>query len=247
MKKLLLFIIAFVLFIATVIYLAFRYGGELFSEVVADIIPIEIQKQIGKATIESMDIQNLEKTSLSIYTQNKIKKRFYELIKKDSNEVQLLFRNAPFANAFALPGNYIIILDSLIRMSEDTIKYTDVLGVLLHEAGHLNYKHSLRLMIKSALTATIIGYFIGDFSAFLATVTHQLLSLSYSRSYEEQADDYAIQLLQNNNMTTLPLAHLLEKISQQSNEGEMPEFLSTHPVTEERVKKLREMNKSIAK
>lgn len=239
MKKIILFFIIVTLLIATAIYFTFKWGGEWISGIVADIIPVEIQEQIGKSTIQSMDIQELEQTSLSVYTQNKIKTRFQNLIQQDNKNVKLLFRNADYPNAFALPGNYIVLLDSLVKMSEDTLHYADVLGVLAHEAGHLKYKHSLKLMIKSGLTAAVVGYVIGDFSAFAATLTHQLISLSYSREYENQADEYAIQLLHQNKISTLPLAKLLEKISKQNNEGNIPEFLSTHPVTEERVKKLR--------
>lgn len=240
MKKFIVFILFITLLFAGIIYAAFQWGGEFISTVVADIIPVEIQKQIGESTIQSMDIRELEPTSLSTFTQNKIKEKFFKLNNTDSSKITLLFRNAPYPNAFALPGNYIIILDSLVKMSTDTTNYTDVMGVLAHEAGHLHYKHSLKLMIKSGLTAAVVGYIIGDFSSFVATLTHQLLSLSYSRSYESEADDYAIQLLKTHQISTTPLANLLEKISQKSGTENIPEFLSSHPVTEERVKKLRE-------
>ncbi|GIV29691.1 MAG: metalloprotease [Bacteroidia bacterium] len=240
MKKFVFFFIAFTLFIATSIYFAFTYGTDWLSSIVADVIPMEIQKQIGKASLQSMDAQSFEKSSLPFYTQNKIRQKFFQLVNKDSNEITLLFRNAPYPNAFALPGNYIVILDSLVRMSKDTIQYADVMGVLGHEAGHLHYKHSLRLMIKAGITGIIIGYLIGDFSSFVATTAHQLLSLSYSREFEEQADDYAILLLHKNKISTIPLAKMLEKISQPADNEEIPVFLSTHPVTKERVKKLRD-------
>ncbi len=239
MKKFLILLISITLLFAIIIYYTFTWGSELLSTIIADIIPAEIQKQIGESSIQSMDIKEFEKTKLSVYTQTKIKKQFYQLVEKDSNEVVLLFRKAVYPNAFALPGNYIIVLDSLIKMSKDTLRYADVMGVLAHEAGHLQYKHSLKLMIQSGLTAAIVGYFIGDFSAFAATLTHQLLSLSYSRKYENEADDYAILLLNKNKIPTLPLANLLERINQYSNEKNIPEFLSTHPVTKERVEKLK--------
>ncbi|GAB4200873.1 MAG: hypothetical protein Fur0023_04720 [Bacteroidia bacterium] len=239
MKKLLILFVAFTLFIATAIYFAFTHGTDWLSSIVADLIPTEIQKQIGKASLQSMDVQSFEKSSLPVHTQNKIRKKFFQLVGKDSSEITLLFRNAPYPNAFALPGNYIVILDSLVRMSEDTSQYTDVMGVLAHEAGHLHYKHSLRLMIKAGITGIAIGYLIGDFSSFIATAAHQLLSLSYSRKFEEQADDYALLLLHKNKISTIPLAQMLEKISQPADNEEIPIFLSTHPVTKERVKKLR--------
>lgn len=240
MKKFFLVVITITLVFATLIYFVFTYGTEWLSGVVADVIPYEVEKSLGASTLQSMEVQSFEPSSLPIFTQNKIKNQFYKIFQKDSNDVHLLFRNASYPNAFALPGNYIVILDSLVKMSEDTLHYADVMGVLAHEAGHLHYKHSLKLMIKAGLTGAIIGYFIGDFSSFIATVTHQLLSLSYSRKYEEQADDFAINILHQSQISTKPLAHLLQKISHLNNESEMPEFLSTHPLTDERIKKLEE-------
>mgnify|MGYP001055849912 CR=1 FL=1 len=240
MKNIILFVLTITLFLATLIYLGFRWGSEWVSSVVADIIPIEIQEKMGEASLKQLETQNLEKTKLPIFIQEKIKSRFYKLIQKDTTHLKILFYDAPYPNAFALPGNYIVILDSIVKLSQDTINYNDVIGVMAHEMGHLHYKHSLKLVIKSGLTAIVISYFIGDISTFIATITHQLLTLSYSRSYEEEADDYAIYLLKKNKISTLPLAHLLENMSKTyKEESVLPEFLSTHPVTEERIKKIK--------
>lgn len=240
MRKIVLLIIFITLFFATVIYVIFRWGSEWMSTLVADIIPIEMQKQMGQSTITSLEMQELHPSSLPLFTQHKIRRNFFQILGKDSTTIQLIFKNASYPNAFALPGNYIILLDSLVRMSKDTIHYTDIIGVLAHEAGHLHYKHSLKLMIKSGITAIVISYFIGDISAFVATLTHQLLSLSYSRDYEREADDYAIQILQNHHISTIPLAELLEAMS--NNTADVPEFLSTHPITKERVERLKGKN-----
>ena len=240
MRKFFLLIIFITLFFATAIYVTFRWGSEWVSTLVADIIPIEMQKQMGQSIITSLEMQELQPSSLSLFTQHKIRQNFFQVLGKDSTTIQLIFKNVSYPNAFALPGNYIILLDSLVRMSKDTIHYTDITGVLAHEAGHLHYKHSLKLMIKSGITAAVIGYFIGDISAFVATLTHQLLSLSYSRDYEREADDYAIRVLQNHHISTIPLAELLETMSNST--SDVPEFLSTHPITKERVERLKGKN-----
>lgn len=240
MKNLILFLITVTLIIASVVYVVFSYGTEFLSKFIADIIPIEIEQQIGQVTLQAMEMQSLEESALPFFVQNKIRDKFFQLVNKDSSAIKIIFRNAPYPNAFAIPGNYIIVSDSLVKMSIDTNSYEDVLGVLAHEMGHLHFKHSLRLMIKSGLTAAIIGYLIGDFSSFMATATHQLISLSYSRDFEKQADVFAINLLKKNNLSTVPLAQLLEKISSLKQDKEIPEFLSTHPITKERVRKLKE-------
>jgi Zn-dependent protease with chaperone function len=247
MKKFVLFVLTITLFLATLIYVAFRWGSEWISSVVADIIPIEVQEKIGEASLKQLEIQELEKTKLPVFTREKIKSHFLKIVQQDTAHLKILFYDAPYPNAFALPGNYIVILDSIVKLSQDTITYNDVIGVMAHEMGHLHFKHSLKLVIKSGLTAMVISYFIGDVSSFVASITHQLLTLSYSRSYEEEADDYAIYLLKKQKISTLPLAHLLENMSKTyKEESTLPAFLSTHPVTEERVKKLKDANLNIS-
>ncbi len=237
MKKFLFFILGSTLLLATGIYFTFKWGSEWVSTLVANVVPPEIQTRMGEYTLKSLETQGLGESRLPIFTQRKIQRLFNQMLEKDSTNIHLIFKHALFPNAFALPGNSIVLLDSLVNLSKDTVNYSDVLGVLAHEAGHLHYKHSLKLLIKSGLTAAIVGYFIGDYSAFLASLTHQLFSLSYSRTYEEQADDYAIQMLKQQHISTLPLAQLLENISKDTEH--IPAFLSTHPVTKERVKKLK--------
>jgi len=146
MKKFVLFVLTITLFLATLIYVAFRWGGEWISSVVADIIPIEVQEKIGEASLEQLEIQELEKTKLPVFTQEKIKSHFLKIVQQDTTRLKILFYNAPYPNAFALPGNYIVILDSIVKLSQDTITYNDVIGVMAHEMGHLHFKHSLKIL-----------------------------------------------------------------------------------------------------
>lgn len=237
-----IFLILFITILgAASIYFLLTYVTEFSSTVMADIVPEKIQKEIGQSTIQYLSINEWHDSRLTEHTQKKIKALYKNLFADIQNDVEILFKSAPYANAMALPGNYIIVLDSLIQMSTDTLNYADIMGVLAHETGHLYYKHSLKLMIKSGMAGILIGYFIGDFSIFVSQITQQLLTLSYSRAYEEQADDYALQLLSKNKISTIPLSKLLEKISKSSNNS-VPEFLSTHPYMQDRILKIKQRN-----
>lgn len=224
---------------SVLIYFGFKWGSEWISDIIVEIIPIEVQDKIGTISLNEMEHKNLYPTHIPLYQQEKIKKLFYQLTGTDSSQVKILFRNAEYPNAMAIPYNRIIILDSLISMSEDTVQYLDVMGVLMHELGHIHYKHSMKVMSKSFLTYLILAYFIGDVSSVSVSLATNLLQLSYSRDYEEQADDYAIQKLIQNKLSTHSYANLLEKLGKLSDANNIPVFLSTHPVTEERVKKIR--------
>ena len=75
-----------------------------------------------------------------------------------------------------------------------------------------------------------------------------LADLSYSRDMEREADDYAIERMHDAGLPLAPLADLLEKMeaahAERTKSGgkggaRLEGYLSTHPDTAERVRKLR--------
>src|SRR5690606_14151680 len=102
MKKFFLVVITIILVFAIFIYFIFTYGTEWLSGVVADVIPYEVEKSIGETTLQSMEVQSFEPSSLPIFTQHNIKKQFYKIFQEDIYDVHLLFRNASYPIAFAL-------------------------------------------------------------------------------------------------------------------------------------------------
>jgi predicted Zn-dependent protease len=87
-----------------------------------------------------------------------------------------------------------------------------------------------------------------------ATVTSDAASLSvavaglpallaqnkYSREFETAADDYAFRLLKKRNYSPASFASLMERLAEKhENKRQISTFVSTHPVTEERVKRAR--------
>jgi predicted Zn-dependent protease len=67
--------------------------------------------------------------------------------------------------------------------------------------------------------------------------------LHYSRTLEDEADEFAIALLQANGISTRPLLEFfsaMEDKSRKDGHAAPPAFLSTHPATERRQQRLRE-------
>ena len=72
-----------------------------------------------------------------------------------------------------------------------------------------------------------------------------LASMQFSRRMETEADDYAIQKMIEQGYSTEHFANLLMKITEYDetveNTGEKAfEFISSHPVTEDRIKRIRQ-------
>ena len=62
---------------------------------------------------------------------------------------------------------------------------------------------------------------------------HQLNSLSYSRDFERQADEEGLAILFNNNIDPIGFINLFEQLENSDNSN-LPEIFSTHPLTNDR-------------
>jgi predicted Zn-dependent protease len=165
----------------------------------------------------------------------------YHFLVLDSDEI----------NAFAAPGGLIFISRGLLRCCPDE----DALAaVLAHEIGHVQARHGLQAIKKSRLTdaLTIIGtesarQFGGAelaqlttvFEGSIADVTSTLVNNGYSRSYEYQADQIAIELLGRLGYSPTAMALMLREMEQRL-AGDSRGFARTHPSPAERLVKIYE-------
>jgi len=140
-------------------------------------------------------------------------------------------------NAMALPGGIIVMLDGLVNVAEDD----EVLAVLGHELGHVVAKHSTRQLFQSVGAGTVAGLLWGDFSGVAASVPVVIGLLHYSREFEREADDFAVTLLKTQNLSSEPLYDFFLRMQEEERErhsDDIPVFLSSHPSTDERLKRL---------
>jgi predicted Zn-dependent protease len=135
-------------------------------------------------------------------------------------------------NAFATPGGYIYVYTGLIKYLE---KADDLAGVMGHEIAHAERRHSVNQMIKNVGVQTLLSIVAGDgTSAQLASVVGGLLSLSFSRSDESEADEYSVIYLADTEYACNGAAHFFELLEAEGGVG-IPQFLSTHPSPDNRV------------
>jgi predicted Zn-dependent protease len=165
--------------------------------------------------------------------------------------------NSPVNNAFAIPGGYIYITRQLVALCNSEAEMAGVLG---HEVGHVAARHSKKRQRQSTIAnilgagGAILGGLLGDNGGILGAVggaaqkysgtLAQLLTLSYSRGQEEQADDLGIQYLSKAGYDPSALSDMLNSLALQTaidaraagqNAGAVPEWASTHPEPAKRV------------
>lgn len=141
----------------------------------------------------------------------------------------------PVVNAFALPGGYIYVTRGLLAHMNNEAQLT---GVVAHEIGHVTARHSVNNMSNQMLAQLGLG--IGMIIApeemqkygSLASTALSVLFLKFSRDDETQADNLAVRYMarvDKDPRELIGVMNLLERVSQASGGGRVPEWLSTHP------------------
>jgi len=143
-------------------------------------------------------------------------------------------------NAFALPGGFIYVTRGLLASINDEAELATVVG---HEIGHVTNRHSVQQISKQELAQ--IGLGVGsivssDIARFgqLASAGLSVLFLKYSRDAENQADQAGFRYALNQNYDVREMTNVfqtLNRISEGSGGGKLPEWLATHPNPENRI------------
>ena len=247
-------LLALVLLVALLALAWFR-GMPLAAERIAERLPSSVDVSLGKAALASLEKQGL--LTPSRFSDERIAE-IQALLPaitppKGRMPLRLLVRSSPRLgpNALALSDGTIVVTDALVRMVQDKNELTDqgkaqLIAVLGHEVGHVEHRHTVRVMARSSLAAALSATLFGDFSAVAAGLPAVLSQMEYSREMELDADAYAVQVLQRRH---LPVGHFIDVLSEleeaQGDEGKMPRwmrksmgYLSTHPDTDERIGRL---------
>ncbi len=205
-------IIAVVLFVVLFV----KVGIPAMSKQVANWLPEEASSYMGKGILDAMDKSWFSPSTLSQQRQQQLQNLFARLQQQipGSEHYQLVFRNggAIGANAFALPDGHIVFTDELIQLVGDD---REVMAVMLHEMGHLKHHHSLRATIQKFSLAMLLMVISGDVStssSIISAIPIMLVESGYSRDMETEADEYALQYLQQHGISSEYFARILEKL-----------------------------------
>jgi Zn-dependent protease with chaperone function len=135
-------------------------------------------------------------------------------------------------NAAALPGQQIVIFDGALSEAKNP---DAMAGILAHEIAHVRRRHVTQALIRELGIGALIRLFAGDIGAN----AQQLVSLSYTRANEYEADGDAIAALERANIDPRPTGELFKTLSKDENAGGLGavEFLNSHPATGDRAKR----------
>lgn len=139
--------------------------------------------------------------------------------------------DVPVFNAAALPGGYIVVFKPAITQTD-----TDALaGILAHEVAHVRRRHVTEALLRELGIGALIRLFAGN----LGANAEQIVSLSYTRKDEAQADSDAIAMLRKADISPEPTAELFKELAAEQGEGSGygAEFLQSHPLSGNRAQR----------
>ncbi|HHJ13203.1 MAG TPA: M48 family peptidase [Gammaproteobacteria bacterium] len=164
-------------------------------------------------------------------------------------------------NAFAGPGGYIGIHTGLITAAEYE---SELAGVMAHEIAHVTQRHLLRAYesarqmslptAAATIAAVLLGAAAGSTDAAIAGATAVQAGsiqyqLNFTRANEKEADRIGIQMLAGAGIDPSGMPAFFERLYQSNRlygAGNIPEFLSTHPVTSDRMAETQERAREMA-
>jgi predicted Zn-dependent protease len=150
-------------------------------------------------------------------------------------------------NAWSLPGGRSAVYTGILRMCKTDDELAVVMG---HEASHAIARHtgeriSSDLLVQGALEGTSIALTKMSPAAQQATLqalgmgTQVGVILPWSRMQESEADELGLMIAADAGYDPRQSISLWQRMASQG--GAPPEFLSTHPSDETRVKRLEQL------
>jgi len=156
-----------------------------------------------------------------------------------------LIREDKTINAWALPGGKCAVYTGLLPVTADEESLAVVIG---HEVAHAIARHggermSTSLALMGALVGTDLLWDANDEDKkqnimMLLGISGTLGTLAFSREHESEADQLGLYLCATAGYNPQAAIGLWERMAE-SGGGSPPEFLSTHPSENTRIKRLK--------
>lgn len=214
----------------------------------SSLLSLEQEYQMGRAWLRQLRGQGgiLHDPVLQEYAENLV----YRLASHSdipSVDLAIVIIQSRDINAFAVPGGVIGLNAGLLLHAENE---DEVAAVIAHEIAHVSQRHFVRRYADSqrmnravlaAMLASLAVAVAGDAEAGMAgLVASQAAAiqaqLAYSRIHEREADRVGMQTLVNAGRDPHAMPRFFERLQRASQyAGKPPEFLSTHPITEDRI------------
>jgi Zn-dependent protease with chaperone function len=205
---------------------------------VAQHVPVRYELPLGEHVLQS-PVLTIKASTLSAEYQASYRQRVLQMAQlADVQDVRVEFR-AGWPNAYALPGNIMLLTDDLFNLMGSNQEHL-VDAIVAHELGHMKQRHVARRLVSQQLLTEIVLKMNGQSgqTTQIAGLANGLfLAPHFSRQHEAQADEFAFDLMRHSGQSPKYFAIAMNKLQfwQSKNQLQQGTFTNSHPISEERI------------
>jgi predicted Zn-dependent protease len=227
----------------------------------ARLMPQDMRERMGRNVIASLtgSMRQCE-TGPGRAALDRLTQRLVAKASDPPMQVRVIVIDWALVNAFAVPGGQLVLTKGLVQTAASA---DEVAGVLAHEMGHAIELHPETGLIR-AIALGMAGDLMLAGSNTTGNAVLLLTQLRYSRAAEREADAHAVRILRNAGISPKGFGDFFERIDpflrvakdarkkteeERKRDENLAEFgkklerslaiVSTHPVTEDRLKMVR--------
>lgn len=159
-------------------------------------LPDSVAESMGEQTLYILDKLHFDPSELPESKQQEVEDQWQSILSKlelPKDKYQLYFRKFDMgANAMALPDGSIIVTDDIVTLMEQDPNA--LIAVLLHEIGHVEHQHSLKMVAQTTATTMLFAMMFGDINGageLILGAGTGLLQTAFSRDMEREADEFS--------------------------------------------------------
>lgn len=232
------------------------YGVPLLADRLAAVVPVSFERRLGEAVDGQLKFIFGGKLCEGAGGQAALARLIAQLEQAGELTVTVDARvlnvrihgkdgEKDMENALALPGGKVYVTNGLLQKARTP---DELAGVIAHELGHQQHRDMLRRMIHDGGTAFLVGLLFGDVTGGGAIIyaSRTVLTQSYSRDAERAADAFSIETMRKLGRSPKAMGELLIRITGPE-AGQSLSFLSSHPLTEERLATMTQADQSVSK
>lgn len=211
------------------IVLAYFYILPTVAEKSATLLPESFDNEIGNVFMNTF----LDHNDLDTIKTKYLEEFAAELDLKNTKPLRFAVVKSDEVNAFALPNGQIVLFSAIL---EDMESPDELVALLGHEAAHINHRHSIQMLCRNLSGYMMVSLLFSDVNGVMAVIAdnaQQLHSLSYSRGFEQEADEQGLKILIDNNINPNGMVKLFEQLEKES-KFSIPKIISSHPLTKDR-------------
>ena len=161
--------------------------------------------------------------------QIKIFQSVFLRMNKNIDEYHLVLVEGQEVNAFAMPGNIIVMNSALLKQSPGP---EALAGVLAHEISHLELKHLNHKIMRDYLIQFVFSVLLHQIKN--TGLAQELTKGHFSQSEETEADQAAAMILLEHQIDPKGMVAFFEKLQKEA--GKLATFSVTHPAYEGRIR-----------